>query len=562
MLRSSASLATLRIMRRIPVIKLKRWMLGLLITVVSAFIALIVWIASFDLDGFRPEIEAVATNALKRPVQIEGGLALTWRDWGVELQRVRIGEPQGLAGIPDLATITRVGVTLDPWAYLAEGKKRVRRISIEGAQVQIVQDADGKLNIDEWLANPSPKLQLPLQIDTLIVRDSAIHWTVVGPNPPATIHLARVQVKGIALDQPIAVKASVELQRGALRIPAQIETSLTLDVAGDRFVLKDLAIESDKPHSSIGAATLRAEQLIARRKGLGTTAQVVVMQARDVALGSLMATLKLSASRVTWHESRLEGEPLRIDFTSANGTPVKMEAEAVLTTWGFRDGAWFARPEVKIRGSQADANLAATAQANVQFHTGIVTIAELAATAAGVAGRASGGFHFDFATERPAEPVHRIRYDVAKQTTDAALAFALAVRNEHLGAHQVSGRLTATHATAIHATANHGPTVRVEWQGKLDNETAQVLWETTPNGPKLTGEVSRLDIARWQTQKTRATSHAAATPLLQGLTQTIHEAVTRTGAIRGRGTLRIGEVIDSGETPPRVIARKVQIDAE
>ncbi|KPK49204.1 MAG: hypothetical protein AMK72_05090 [Planctomycetes bacterium SM23_25] len=117
----------------------------------------------------RRQVTAILAEHLGRPVTVESA-RLTWGD-GLTATGVRIGRRQGEG---HLATADRLTIQLDPLdaaRAAAGGNVPLRAVRIEGLELWLTLDTDGRLNVDD-LAHREP----PLKIHSVQVSGASVHF--------------------------------------------------------------------------------------------------------------------------------------------------------------------------------------------------------------------------------------------------------------------------------------------------------------------------------------------------------------------------------------------------
>ncbi len=147
----------------------RRWapFAGFLVVVLAVlYVALPWWLPT---DWIRRQVEAQLAADLNRPVHL-GAVRASWRH-GIVLEQLEISERQG-APNPLLARAGQICFALTPLTTAFTG--RVQQIAVSDAEMWIVRDAEGRLNLDD-LGNQRPS-RLPSW--HYLLEDAACHvWT-------------------------------------------------------------------------------------------------------------------------------------------------------------------------------------------------------------------------------------------------------------------------------------------------------------------------------------------------------------------------------------------------
>ncbi len=132
----------------------KRVLAVVLGVLVLASVALAVFIATFDANRYKPQIEALASQQLGRSLKLEGDVRLSlWPILGLRAEQVSVGNLEGFSD-PQFATAEALvlGVRLGP---LLGKRLEVEELAVDGLHLYLERRADGSNN---WqLAPPAPK---------------------------------------------------------------------------------------------------------------------------------------------------------------------------------------------------------------------------------------------------------------------------------------------------------------------------------------------------------------------------------------------------------------------
>ncbi len=147
-------------------------LVALLLLVAVVLTAARLWVPS--LSEYRLEIEAAASEALKKDVSI-GRLEATFRGLNpvLKLKNVEVADPTGEQG--SLA-IREVWITIDAESYAAEQQLQFAGFEIIGADITLVRDADGKFYLDKFRGNGEDDSSLDqlMQMSLLSVYDVSL----------------------------------------------------------------------------------------------------------------------------------------------------------------------------------------------------------------------------------------------------------------------------------------------------------------------------------------------------------------------------------------------------
>ncbi|WP_035374865.1 AsmA family protein [Pseudoduganella violaceinigra] len=159
------------------------------LAVLGVFVAIpalaLIILLNYDWNRARPWLGARASEALQRPVELRGNLALTWqkpalpsaaRSWREHIpwphlvaQDVHIGNP---AGLPpgDMAMAQSLGFSLSPFALLSR-KIAIPELRFDQPQLDLLRQADGRNN---WTLPKRPPSEWRLELDRLVFTRGSI----------------------------------------------------------------------------------------------------------------------------------------------------------------------------------------------------------------------------------------------------------------------------------------------------------------------------------------------------------------------------------------------------
>jgi AsmA protein len=184
-------------------IKWISWGLAGLIVLALLGLAVVVWLV--DPNSFKPRIESVVRAETGREFSLTGDIDLNFFPWlALRTGAGRFGNPSGFTG-ESMATwrSAQLGVRLFP---LLRGQLIVDRVRLEGADVQLVQKADGTANW-QGIAGDEPDTKTDaktrrLTIDGIDLRDSRVTFIDEATPRRVVITALNLSTDEIAPDEP------------------------------------------------------------------------------------------------------------------------------------------------------------------------------------------------------------------------------------------------------------------------------------------------------------------------------------------------------------------------
>ena len=179
----------------------------------------------FYLQAHQADLEAVAGEALGRPVAIDG-VALGWLlhprpGLSIVLKGLRVSNPdwdtdQTLG--PHLLEAERVDVTWQLSALLHR-QVRIDQLVIRGARVMLQKTADGRDNWQLGKDKDKGSSKISLRIPTVQLSDSQI--TFASPKAPVRrAHITRLQLDGLGAE-PLLLQAELSINDTPLTLSAR-----------------------------------------------------------------------------------------------------------------------------------------------------------------------------------------------------------------------------------------------------------------------------------------------------------------------------------------------------
>jgi uncharacterized protein involved in outer membrane biogenesis len=197
--------------------------LGILGVLVLLGFGIALW--NFDLNSYKPRVEAAISAATGRNFTIRGRLAvLSWFTPTISADDVVLGNLPG-SSHPDMLKIPRVEADLGLRALLA-GRLDIARLVFIGPDLRLETAPDGARN---WRFTPAPRpapaagaaTPQPLTIRTLHVKDGRVVWYDPHGGAPATIDVRRLSATRSDGGAAIDWAADLHLPSGNVAITAQ-----------------------------------------------------------------------------------------------------------------------------------------------------------------------------------------------------------------------------------------------------------------------------------------------------------------------------------------------------
>lgn len=215
-------------------------------------LAILVYAARFDLNSWKPEIEAAASKDTRMHVTIQGTLELTrWFPLTVVVRGLQFqnrDEP--------VVTLDNVECSSLELIPLLRRRLRMGTCKVDGFAIAIVKGADGHFNFESTTPRPRPPpgagpAPPALLVSRLIARGGAYTFTVRGEPARAEITGIGGDLHSFAIGRPPegirrAFSFEGELAWDTLRMDALTLTNVKSEVsaAGGHFLFDDLSLDA------------------------------------------------------------------------------------------------------------------------------------------------------------------------------------------------------------------------------------------------------------------------------------------------------------------------------
>ena len=222
------------------------FVLGILF--LMAAIALAIFVATFDVDRYRPQVVQAIESAVGKPVRIEK-LALSFNG-GVSLQ------VKGFA-IEPMVQVESISAALRLMPLLKRDLQ-IGSVIISRPTLSVERRPDGTINLMELI--PAQKgSPLSFLIGTIRVEEGTVHLRdAMQPKPlEATLEHVEVMMRNVSLTQPLNVEARASLAGGTVAVGTTADHLLSLPKINFHVALDKVNLESLLPAPAQGQPALR-----------------------------------------------------------------------------------------------------------------------------------------------------------------------------------------------------------------------------------------------------------------------------------------------------------------
>ncbi len=233
---------------------LKRFFLALGIVLLVPIAGLAVFLATFDVDRYRPRLVRELEQAIQQPVQLER-IRLGWRGGiAVQLQGLAIYEeaPQAAEPLVQIETASAL-IHLRP---LLRREVQVASIVLTRPRIRVARDAQGQVNLLGLAPVAAPaapgraasgtRSPVAFHVSSIRVENGDLHWTDAATRPPTELRIKAMDVAirniapGEAMD--LEVKAALADEHPNLHLTGR----LTLPGPAREGAIEDAALTIER----------------------------------------------------------------------------------------------------------------------------------------------------------------------------------------------------------------------------------------------------------------------------------------------------------------------------
>jgi len=250
---------------------LKYALLALAGIVALVVIAVIILIATFDPNKYKPELAAAVKDKTGRTLAIEGNLGLTiFPSIGVTVGKTSLSEPHS-SRIFARFEEAKMSLALVP---LFSRQVVVDRVTLSGINADLIKHKDGTTNFDDLLgapggggaARPQPKPgpqreAVHLDIAGIDIRSSAVSWRDDSSGGRLKATIAELRTGRITSGVPgkLSLAAKIEGTQPRIKLQIKLSSGYRLDFEKQKFALSgiDLKLLDDSAGANVAGTSLK-----------------------------------------------------------------------------------------------------------------------------------------------------------------------------------------------------------------------------------------------------------------------------------------------------------------
>ncbi|WP_018987269.1 AsmA family protein [Methylophilus methylotrophus] len=207
----------------------------------AVLLLLVVYLAvTFNPNDYKPTVIQLVKDKKQRTLDIKGDIRLSfWPKIGADLGEITLSEHQS---DQQFAAIKSAKVAL---AVLPLLKKEivVDTVYLDGAQVNVIQHADGSFNFDDLLSKEEEESQqINFDVQGIKVTHTQASFTNEKSGAKYTVDQFNLTTGQVALKKPFDIATDFHLvaNQPAVDAKAVIKANVMADPEGKHFVVKDL----------------------------------------------------------------------------------------------------------------------------------------------------------------------------------------------------------------------------------------------------------------------------------------------------------------------------------
>lgn len=233
--------------------------------------ALAIFILTFDANRYKPELAAWVKEQTGRELVIDGKVSLSvYPAIALTANNVKLSNASGFKpAYFAQAQQARFAIELKP---LFEQKLQVHDVLLQGLQLHLTRQSDGRTNWQDLSKNNKPNEQVQQVLTRLLgnfiiagvsVQDAALQWDDEQANQHLTLAPLDLTTATLRPGKPVDIKLQTHIKQLAPVIDATVDASSTVELAADNdnFTFSNTKASVQLANKPSQGDTLKAELL-------------------------------------------------------------------------------------------------------------------------------------------------------------------------------------------------------------------------------------------------------------------------------------------------------------
>ena len=255
-----------------------KWIFGALFgLIILLVIALGIFLASFDLNDYKAQIQTLVKDHTGRDLDIKGDLSLSVFPWvGVELGEIALSNAKGF-GTQPFAQVGAANIKVEVLPLFRQ-EVRVDVVELRGLSLSLQTKANGVTNWDDLTqgsSSASPENQTApqapadadsaspafkaLSVGGLDISDANVQWDDASSKQKIELTQFSLKTGQLELGQPLALQLGFVLKNAepALTLKTKLKTTAKYNLATQVYALDDLILELEAQGSVLPGGAMQ-----------------------------------------------------------------------------------------------------------------------------------------------------------------------------------------------------------------------------------------------------------------------------------------------------------------
>lgn len=209
--------------------------------ILALLVLAVVYLAvTFNPNDYKPTVIQLVKDKKQRTLDIKGDIKLSfWPKIGADLGEITLSEHQSDKQFAAIKS-AKVALAVLP---LLKSEIVVDTVYLDGAQVNVIQHADGSFNFDDLLSKEEEESkQINFDVQGIKITNTQASFINEGTGAKYSVDQLNLTTGQVALKKPFDVATDFHMMatRPAVDAKAAIKASIMADPEGKHFLVKDL----------------------------------------------------------------------------------------------------------------------------------------------------------------------------------------------------------------------------------------------------------------------------------------------------------------------------------